>query len=168
VTLNSLGMSLDSRDSIRLWPSRSEDWACLVIEDGETYYEIRLARIHVEMLRDHLPGVLTGLDRWAAEDAACETAELAGQRATDLAAQALDLALAAEAAGAHDMAKSLRAAVAEATEKANAVDAAVQAFGHAAADADHASEGLVCATLEAEKALSRGQENGRPAEVVTP
>jgi hypothetical protein len=161
-------MSLESRDTVRLWASRSEDWACLVIEDGETYCEIRLARVHVETLRDHLPGVLAGLDRWAAEDAACEKAEISGRRATDLAAQALDLAVAAEAAEAHELATSLRSAVAEATAKANAVDAAVQAFGHAAADADYASEVLIYATRETEQALGRLQDDDRPAEVAAP
>jgi hypothetical protein len=160
-------MALDRNDRVRLWASRHKEWACLVIDGSDrAYYEIRMDRAHVEALRDYLPGVLAGLDRWAADDQACEHAEITGERTTDLAAQALDQAVAAEAAGAHGLATSLRAAVAEATERANAVDAAVRTFGDAAADADDAAEGLIYAMREAENALRRLRDDDRPAELV--
>jgi hypothetical protein len=62
--------------------------------DG-TYGEIVMARENVEALRDQLPKVLAGLDRWAAEEAACG----------------------------HACRAEKRAVVAETTDKANAVDA---------------------------------------------
>ncbi|MPZ85236.1 MAG: hypothetical protein GEV28_34550 [Actinophytocola sp.] len=166
MSVGSLGMTLAEHDSVRLRASRSEELAWLVIEADETHCEIRMDRAHVEALRDHLPDVLAGLDRWSAEDAACEQAEVAGGRAVDAAAEALDMAARADAAGAHDVAAPLREAAAEMTAKADAVDAAVRAFGNAAADADYAAERLSYATREAERALCRWRDDDRPAELV--
>jgi hypothetical protein len=168
MSLRSLGMDLESSDKVRLWVSRSQGWACFVIEADETHCEIRMKRLHVEALRDFLPEVLAGLDRSTVQDSACEKAEIAGGRATGLAAQALDRAVAAEAAGAFELATSLRAVVAEATEKANAVDAAVRAFDDAAGDADCVAERLIYAIREAEKALGQLRGDERPAELATP
>jgi hypothetical protein len=166
MSVTSLGMTLDTRHTIRLWASRSDDWACLAISGGETSYEIQMERIHVQALHDHTPVVLVAMDRTATQDAACERAETAAQRATDAAAEALELAEAAEAAGAHDLAASLREAAGQATEAANAVDAAVRAFGHAAADADHATNALVFATDEAEAMLRGAPDNEHPTDLI--
>ncbi|MPZ83397.1 MAG: hypothetical protein GEV28_24590 [Actinophytocola sp.] len=154
----SLGVTLDERDAVRLWASRSAELVCLVIDAEGTNCEIRMVRVHVESLRDQLPSVLAGLDRWAAEDAGCGKAETAKQQAVDVAARALDLAVAAEKAGAYEVAASLRVAAAEATAKATAVDAHVRAFEGATAEADYAAEKLIYIMSETGAALTCGPE----------
>jgi hypothetical protein len=165
MSVDSIGMTLSTRDSIRFWASRSEEWACLTIKTEGTYCEIAMDREHVEAVRNQLPDVLAGLDLWAAEQAECEKAGIAAQRAVTAAARALDLAMAAETAGAADVAASLRKVATEASAKADAVDAAVQAFENAAAEADQAAEKLTFATDEAETALRRPRADKRPAEL---
>src|SRR6266545_4485476 len=105
MSVDSLGMTVDRHDSITFWASRSDEWAYLVIDTEGTHCEIQLDRPHVEAMRDQLPTVLAGLDRWAAEDDGCATAGVAEKRAVDTAARALDLAVAAEGAGAHEVRK---------------------------------------------------------------
>jgi hypothetical protein len=165
LSVDSLGMSLDTHASVRLWARRTEELAWLVIGAGNrAQYEIRMERAHVEALRDHIPAVLAGLDRWAAEDRACERAEQAGRRATEVTAAALDQAASAEAAGAHELAAALRAAVAEAREKAGAVDEAVLTFETATAEADAASDRLLRETRRAAIALATpNRPSGDPA-----
>src|SRR5882762_6559350 len=104
MSLNSLGMTMERRDSLSMWVSRSEGWACLVLHSGGAQCEIRMERTHVEALRDHLPDALAGMSRWVAEDGTCAEAEEAGARAVDAAAKALDLAAAADVAGANGVA----------------------------------------------------------------
>lgn len=164
MSVDSLGVTLDRHDEIRLWASRSEEWACLAISGGGASCEIRMDRVHVEALRDQLPDALAGLDRTAADDVACERAEIAGERSVYAAAKALDQALLAEAAGAHVVAAELRKAAAKASATANAVDTAVRAFGNAATDADWAVDSLIYVTREADAALRRLRDDGRPAE----
>jgi hypothetical protein len=158
MSVDSMGMTLGTHDSITFWASRSEEWACLVIKADGTYCEIRMDRVHVEALRDQLPDVLAGLDRWVAEQAGYEKAGAVGQQAAAAAARALDVAVAAETAGAGDVAACLR-------EVANAVDAAVRVFENATVEADHAAEKLICATAEAENALRRLRASERPADL---
>lgn len=157
MSLDSLGMTMEGNDSVVLWASRSREWAFLVLRSGDTSCEIRMDRVHVEALRDHIPVVLAGLDRWAVQDAACAQAVVAGRRAADVAAQALDRAVAADTAGAPDVAASLRAAAADVTAKANAVDAAVEAFGLAAEDADSAADSVIFHLRQADTALPRSR-----------
>lgn len=125
-----------------------------------------MGHVHLETLRDQLPTVLAGLARWATEDAGCEKAETAEQQAVDTAARALNLAVTADKAGAHDLAASLRVAAAEATAKATAVDDHVRAFEDAAAEADHAVEKLIYAMSEAGAALRQHRDDDRHAEQV--
>jgi hypothetical protein len=73
----------------------------------------------------------------------------------DAAAWALDQARAAEAAGANELAASLREAVAAATASANAVDDVMLAVGTVATNADHAADQLAYLTREADLALRR-------------
>jgi hypothetical protein len=153
MSVDSLGMTLGRHDSIRLWASRSDEWACLVISGTDRYCEIRLDRKHVEALRDHLPDVLAGLDRWAAEEEACAQAAQAGDRAEDAVTTALRQAELLEARGDHELAATLRVAAAEATAKAEEVDAALVAFGTAAADADNAAEAVLSASQCAIQAI---------------
>ncbi|MGQ0840235.1 hypothetical protein [Actinokineospora sp.] len=154
MSVDSLAMTLDRGDSVTMWVSRAEGWACLAIRADGMNCEIQMDGIHVRAMRDHLPDVLAGMDRWAAEDAACERAEIAGERAVDAVAKALGHAAAAEAAGAHSVAAALRAAAAAATAKANEVDATVRAFDHATADADSAVDRLIYLTCEAETVIA--------------
>jgi hypothetical protein len=165
MSVDSLGITVDRRDTITFWASRSEEWACLVIDAEGTHCEIKLDRVAVEALRDHLPTELPGLDRCAAEDAGCERAGIAGQRALDSTAQALELAAAADAAGAHDLAASLRAAASEATATANAADSTVRAFRSATAEADHAAEKLTYLIGNAGVALRRLCQDDRCTEL---
>jgi hypothetical protein len=153
MSISSLGMTLEDRDTIEFRASRSEETAWVAIRSSDAQCEIRMDRVHVEALRDQIPDVLTGLDRVAAEDTACVRAEIAGERATDAAARALDKARMVEEAGAHDVAESLRAAAAKATASANAVDAAVQAFVEATAYADSAADTLIYISQQADAAL---------------
>lgn len=145
MTMDSLGITLDAKDSISFWPRRADESALLVIETSGTYCEIGMARVHIEALRDQLPDALSGLDQWAAEDDACTRAGTTEKRAVDAAARALDLAATTAAAGAHDVATSLRTAAAEASARAAAVDAAVRAFEEATREADFATEKLIFA-----------------------
>jgi hypothetical protein len=91
---------------------------------------------------------------------------MAEQRTMDAAARALDLAVAADVAGAPDVAASLRAAATAASATADAVDAAVGAFESATAEADYAAEKLIDLTGEADDMLRRLRDDGRPAELV--
>jgi hypothetical protein len=163
--VNSVGMTVGGCDEVTLWASRSEPWACLVIDTEGMRCEITMDRVVVESLRDQLPEVLAGLDRWAAEDAGCARAGAAEQRAVNAAAQALDLATAVEAAGGTGAA-ALREAAAEVTAKANVVDDAVAAFESATAEADHAAERLAYRTCEAAAALRRLPGSDQPAQPV--
>lgn len=149
----SVSISLDGTGSVKLWTKRCEESACLVVETSGTYCEIGMDRAHVEALRDQLPDALADLDRRVVEDKGCTQAAAAKQRAGQAAARALDLAAAAEKAGALDVARSLRAAASDARASATAADAAVRAFENAAAEADYATEKLNYATSEAEAAL---------------
>lgn len=153
MSVDSVSISLDGHGSVRLWTKRSDESAFLVIETSGTYCEIAMERTHLEALRDQLPDAMAGLDRWAAEDDGCAQAGAAEQRAVHAAARALDLAAVVEGAGAHEVASSLRAAVAEASSRAEATDAAVRAFENATVEADHATEKLNYATSEAEAVL---------------
>jgi hypothetical protein len=146
--VNTVSVSVGGCDSVGLWVSRAEPWACLVIHAGGGHCEVQLDRTHVEALRDQLPQVLAGLDQWVAEEARCATARTVQRRVGDTASRALDLAVTADAAAAHAEAESLRAAVGDATAKAKAVSAAVRAFEEAALDADEAAEQLVNLTGE--------------------
>jgi hypothetical protein len=165
--VDSLGLTLGEGDSITFWVSRSDESACLVIKSDGTHCEIGMGRENVEALRDQLPDVLAGLDRWAAEQQAWKKAGITEKRAVDAAAQALDVAVAAEQAGAHELAASLREAVAQASAKADAVDATVRAFEKATAEADHAASTLVYLTgqVDAELDRLRGGDD-RPAKPV--
>ena len=166
MSVDSLGLTLGKGDSITFWVSRSDESACLVIKSDGTHCEIGMDRKNVEALRDQLPDVLAGLDRWAAEQQACEKAGIAEKRAVDAVAQALEIAVAAEQAGAHELAASLREAAAQASTKADAVDATVQAFENATADADHAASTLVYLTGQVDTELDRVRGGGddQPAE----
>jgi hypothetical protein len=165
--LDSLGLTLGTGDPIRFWASRTDESACLMIKSDGTHCEIGMDREHVEALRDQLPDVLAGLDQWAAEQEACEKSGIAEKRAVDAAAHALDVAVAAEQAGAHDLAASLREAAAEASARANAVDATVRAFEAATVEADYAACKLAHLTgeVDAELARMRGGHD-RPAQPV--
>ena len=154
MSMDSVGITLDSDDSISVWPRRADESALLVIETSGSYCEIGMARVHVEALRDRLPDALAGMDRWATEDDACTKANSMEKRAVDTAARALDLAAATEAAGAHELATSLRAAAAEASARAAAVDAAVRAFEEATRAADFATEKLTFVMGRARTALT--------------
>lgn len=155
MSVDSVSISLDENGSVRLWTRRSDESAFLVIETSGTYCEIAMDRTHVEALRDQLPDAMTGLDRWAAENDGCAQAEAAEQRAVHAAARALDLAAVVEGAGAHEVATAVRAAVADASARAEAADAAVRAFVDATAEVDYATEKLNYATSEAEAVLRR-------------
>lgn len=96
MSVDSVGITLDGHGSVSLWAKRCDESACLTIETNGTYCEIGMDRMHVEALRDQLPDVLAGLDRWAAEDDGYAKAGATEQRAIDAAARALDLAAAAE------------------------------------------------------------------------
>lgn len=163
MSISCLGITLEHRDSIEFRACRSEETAWIWLSVDGSQCEIRMERAHVEALRDQIPEVLTGLERVAAEDAACERAEIAGKRAQDAAGRALDMARMAEQAGACEVAASLRAAAEQATASANAVDAAVRAFVEATLDADHATDRLVYATRQADDALNQVPGDDRPA-----
>ncbi|GAB3432014.1 hypothetical protein [Actinophytocola sediminis] len=152
---DSVSITLDGYGSVRLWTRRSAESACLVIETSGTYCEIALDRTHVEALRDQLPDALAGLDRWTVEDDGCVRAGAAEQRAVRAAARALELAAAAEGAGAPEAATALHAAATEARVRADATDAAVRAFENATIEADCATEKLNCAISAAEAVLRR-------------
>jgi len=154
MSIGSLGITLKDRDTIEFHASRSEETAWLAIRIDDTQCEIRMERAHVAALRDQLPDVLKGLDRYTTENAACEQAENAAGRATDAATKALDRARAAEDAGDHEIAASLRAAAAEATQTAGAVDQAVRDFVEATLYADRAADRLVCSNWRAEGSLT--------------
>jgi hypothetical protein len=155
MNMDSVSLSLDRNGSITLWTRRCDESACLVVETSGTYCEIGMGRAHVEALRDQLPDALAGLERWAAEDDGCAKARAAEQRAVHAGTQALDLAVAVERAGAHEVGTALRAAVTEATVRAEAADAAVRAFEKATVEADDATEKLNYATSEADAVLRR-------------
>lgn len=157
--VTSVSLKLDRRDSIRLWVSRSAERVFLVMDTEGSFCEFQIDRSHVEALRNELPSVLAGLDLRAIEDAECEKAEMAEQRAVDAATRALDLALTAEKAGAFDLAASLRAAAAESTAKATAVNAHVRAFEDATAAADYASEKLNYAVSQANAELRQRRDD---------
>ncbi|MPZ85372.1 MAG: hypothetical protein GEV28_35290 [Actinophytocola sp.] len=150
-----MSISLDGNGSVRLWTRRCDESACLVIETSGTYCEIAMDRVHVEALRDQLPEVLAGLDLWAVEDDGCAKAAVAERRAVQAVARALDLAVAVEEVGVHDVSTSLRAAATEASGRAEAADAAVRAFGNATVEVDYATEKLNYAMSAAEAALRR-------------
>ncbi len=167
MSVDSLGLTLGKGDSITFWASRTDESACLVIKVDGTHCEIGMDRENVEALRDQLPDVLAGLDRWAAEEEACEKAGIVEKRAVDATAQALDVAVAAEQAGAHELAASLREAAAEASTTADAVDATVRAFESATAEVDHAASKLVYLTSQVSVELDRLRGgDDRPAESV--
>jgi hypothetical protein len=153
MSVTSLGLTLERHNAIRLWASRSQDWVCLAIDGGAASYEIRMERHHVAALRDQAPGVLADLDKAAAEHAAGERAEITEQRAEDAATHALNLAIRAEAAGAHDVAESLREAAANATGAATMIEDTLRAFERAAEEADHTTETLLFVTRQARAAL---------------
>lgn len=161
MSVDSVAITLNRKGSISLWARRGDESAFLVIETSGTYCEIGMDRVHVEALRDQLPDALAGLDRWVAEDDGCAKAAATEKRAVDAAARALGLAVAAEEAGAHDVAASLRGAAAEASTKAGTVDAAVRTFEDATLEADYATEKLICVVGEVERLLHNG---GRSAE----
>jgi hypothetical protein len=158
-----LGLTLDTGDPITFSASRTDESAYLVIKSGGTNCEIGMDREHVEALRDQLPDVLAGLDRWAAETVGCEKAGTAEKRAVDAAARALDLAVVAEQAGDHKLAVSLRTAAATASAQAKAVDDAVTAFEETTVDADAAADRLIDILGKAETTL---REKDQPAEPV--
>ena len=160
----SLSFTLDERDAVSVWVSRSAGWACLVIDAPDTYSEIRMDREHVETLHDQLTSALAGMDQWDAEDIACEKAETAQREAVDVATRALELAVAADQAGAHEQAASLRGAAAEATAKATAVTTQVRAFQDATTEADHTTEKLLFAMSQAGAVLRTHRDGDRPAE----
>lgn len=143
MSVDSLGLTLGKGDPVTFWAGRTDESACLVLRSDGTHCEIGMDREHVEALRDQLPDVLAGLDRWAAEQEGCETAGIAEKRAVDAAARALEVAVAAEQAGAHELAVSLREAAAQASATADAVDATVWAFEAATNEADNAATRLV-------------------------
>lgn len=160
----SLSFTLDERDAVRFWVSRTAPWMCLVVDADGAYTEIRMDRQHARALCEQLPSALAGLDRWATENAARETAETAERQAVDLTARALTLAATADRAGAHDQATTLRAAAADTTAKATAVDALVRGFEDATAEADHAAEKLLFAMSETDAAL---RADHRPTDQAT-
>lgn len=155
MNVGSVGMTVGERDSITLWASRSEEVACLAISGGGTHCEILMDRAHVGAMRDHLPTVLADLDQWAAENTTREQAKITERRACDAAARAGDLATAAEATGADELAASLRAAMTKATIRAAEVNAAVRAFENARKAADQATEKLIYLADGADATLSR-------------
>lgn len=159
MSVDSVSISLDGNGSVRLWTRRGDESACLVVETSGTYCEIAMDRVHVEALRDQLPEALAGLDLWAVEEDGCAKAAVAERRAVQAAAPALDLAVAVDEAGVHDVATSLRAAATEASGRAEAADAAVRAFGNATVEADHATEKLNYAMSAAAEVLRR-RRNG--------
>ncbi|GAA2690159.1 MULTISPECIES: hypothetical protein [Actinosynnema] len=148
---NSVSIDLGASGSVRLWARRNEEAACLVLEAGGTQCEVDLGRAQVEALRDQLPEALAGLDRWVAENDGCARGDDAGLRAARASERALELAAHAP----DEVAASLRAAVAEASAKAEAADAAVRAFESAALDVDEAVARLNQVLGEAEAALPR-------------
>lgn len=159
MSIRSLGIEMEGQDTIEFHASRSEPTAWIVLEVDGSQCEIQLAQVHVETLRDHLPGVLDGLARVGAEDESRQRAEDAASRATDAVTRALDRARLAEDAGAHEVATSLRIAAAETTETADAVNRAVRAFVEATLSADRASERLIHATWQAGPNASQPPEH---------
>jgi hypothetical protein len=166
MSVNSLGISVDGADSVHLSASRVDEAACLVIKTDGAHCEIQMDRAVVEALRDQLPATLAGLDRWAAETAACVKAGAVEKRAVDAATRALDLAVVAEQAGDHKLAACLRKAATTASAQAKAVDDAVTAFEEATVDADHATDRLIDILGKAETALDQPRDKDRPAEPV--
>jgi hypothetical protein len=162
MSVDCLGLTLEAGDPITFWASRTDESACLVIKSGGTHCEIGMHREQVAALRDQLPDVLAGLNRWAVEQQACEQAGITEQRAVDTAARALDMAHAAEQAGAHDLAASLRRAAAEASATASAVDETVRAFEAATNAADHAASKLVHLTNNVDTELTRLRDANDP------
>lgn len=167
MSISCLGITLERRDSIEFRADRSEETAWLAFKVDGSQCEIRMERGHVEALRDQIPDVVAGMERVAADDAACERAESAGERATEAVGRALDMMRLAEKAGASEVAASLLAAADEATATANTVDAAVRAVAEAALDADRAADRLVYALWQANDALNRVRDDDRPAALAT-
>jgi hypothetical protein len=118
-------------------------------------YNLRFAHDLPLSLRDQLPDVLAAMDRVAADDAACEKAGIAGNRAVDAAAAALDQAAAAEEVGAAEEAEAARAAAIRATAAANEVDAKVAALVDAAVEADSETDKAFWAAGQAAEAVRR-------------
>ncbi|ATE53536.1 hypothetical protein [Actinosynnema pretiosum] len=148
---NSVTIDLSAGGSVGLWARRHAESACLVLETGGARCEVDLGRAQVEALRDQLPEVLAGLDRWVAENDGCERGEDAGRRAARVADRALELA----AVVPDEVAASLREAAAEASARAEAADAAVRALENAALAVDEAVERLDRVLGEAEAVLPR-------------
>lgn len=126
-----IGLSVGDKELITLWASRADHVAYLIV--GSSVAEIRLERVHLESMRDQLPGVLAAMDRAEADDAACEAAEIAGERAVEAAALIVD-------GGDEPTSQEARDAAAKALAAADAVDSAVRAVTEAAAAADQAAE----------------------------
>jgi hypothetical protein len=118
----SIGLGVGYQETVELSPSRANGDVYLVV--GDHVAEIRLERVHVEALRDQIPGVLAELDSTVADNAACDRANEVANRAVELAASVLDQAVAAELAGRPERSAELRSA---ADKLRAAVDAAVSA-----------------------------------------
>lgn len=159
MSVDSLGLSLDRDDTITFWASRASESACLTLGMGGAFCEIVMVRENVEALRDQLSDVLAGLDQSATNVTARLHAAKTQKLAVDVAARALDLAMAAEDAGAADLAASLRALAAETSAAVDAIDVTGRAFRRATADADDSMLQLVGLTERVNTELR--QQKGR-------
>lgn len=131
----SIGLGIGDQQRVDLSVNRAEGVAYLVL--GALVAEIRLERVHLETLREQLPGALAAL---GALDAAEERAGEAGNSAEDLAACLRGQAAAADAAGEHERAGELRTTADTLTATIGAVDAALDEVNRAALEADEASK----------------------------
>jgi hypothetical protein len=144
----SIGLDVGSQESIKLLPSLADSTACLVLADSTA--EITLERVHLETLRDQLPGVLQAVGMVnAAEQRAIE----AGSRAETLARTLTEHADAAEQAGDATRAETLRATANVLTAIMTALHSALNAVAKAAMDADSAVQDAE-ALMEAARATA--------------
>lgn len=134
----SIGLHVGHKEPVTLLASRGQGDVCLTIGDSDA--EIRLERPHVEALRDQIPAALAGLDQFDVDNAACDKASEAGQRATGAAARAREAADEAELMGDFGRMSALLAAAEQAEAAAGAVDAIIAAVDDAAITADNAAE----------------------------
>lgn len=156
MSVNSVGLRLDERDSVRMFVSRGDGSACMELVTGGTHCEIVMGPAQVEMMRRQLPAVLADLARGRADDISVANAVRSSQLASDLVVQAVDMAAKATEAGAHEVADILREAATDVMAKADALDAAVLAVEAATVDADDATESLALTVSRGTAAVLAG------------
>lgn len=154
----SIGLGVGYKESVDLSADLALGMATLVI--GDHVAEIRLARCHLETLRDQVPGVLTEL---GALDAAEERAAEAGNRVLKLAATLTSQATTAEQAGDHDRAHALRDTAEQLSSAYTALEEALAAVDTAAQAADELADDAQ-RLLEDRSGAERRAAPGQPGE----